>query len=123
MGAIRDPALVAMAIKIAILCLLWYIVSSVNNVIGKTVLNQFEHPMTLAMIQLISITVYSIPVIKFLGIRNKLDHQRSIYWTTNYKLKYIYPLAFSKFFIAFTSALAIWKASVSYAHTGMYTNI
>lgn len=94
------------------LCLLWYIVSSSNNVIGKMVLSTFPYPMTVTMVQLTSITLYSGPFFNLWGIRKYSD----ISW--NYYLKLIIPLAFGKFFASVTSHISIWKVPVSYAHTG-----
>lgn len=93
------------------LCLLWYIVSSSNNVIGKMVLNEFPFPVSVTMIQLCSITLYSGPFFNLWGIRK----YSSIAWP--YYLKLIVPLALGKFLASVTSHISIWKVPVSYAHT------
>lgn len=93
------------------LCILWYIVSSSNNVIGKMVLNEFPYPMTVTMIQLSSITLYSGPFFNLWGVRKYSD----IPW--KYYIKIIIPLALGKFFASVTSHISIWKVPVSYAHT------
>uniref|UniRef100_A0A1A9Z2E3 Sugar phosphate transporter domain-containing protein n=1 Tax=Glossina pallidipes TaxID=7398 RepID=A0A1A9Z2E3_GLOPL len=93
------------------LCILWYIVSSSNNVIGKMVLNEFPYPMTVTMIQLCSITLYSGPFFNLWGIRKYQDMER------NYYLRIIVPLAFGKFFSSVASHVSLWKVPVSYAHT------
>ncbi|RZF32018.1 hypothetical protein LSTR_LSTR007096 [Laodelphax striatellus] len=96
---------------ILVLCLLWYIVSSSNNVVGKMLLNDFPYPMTVTMVQLLSITVYSGPFFNMWGIRRFVD----ISWT--YYLKLIIPLAFGKFMASVFTHVSIWKVPVSYAHT------
>lgn len=96
------------------LCIIWYIVSSSNNVIGKMVLSEFPYPMTVTMVQLTSITVYSGPFFNLWGVRKHTDMP----W--NYFLKIILPLAFGKFFASVTSHISIWKVPVSYAHTGEF---
>ncbi|KAL3267898.1 hypothetical protein HHI36_007037 [Cryptolaemus montrouzieri] len=93
------------------LCILWYIVSSSNNVIGKMLLNDFPYPMTMTMVQLLSITVFSEPFFNILGVRKYAD----ITW--NYYFKLIVPLAFGKFTSSVFSHVSIWKVPVSYAHT------
>ncbi|XP_055389803.1 solute carrier family 35 member E1 homolog [Condylostylus longicornis] len=93
------------------LCILWYIVSSSNNVVGKMVLNNFPYPMTVTMVQLTSITVLSGPFFNLWGIRKFSD----IPWP--YYLKFIIPLAFGKFLASLTSHISIYKVPVSYAHT------
>lgn len=94
------------------LCLIWYVVSSTNNVIGKMVLSTFPYPMTVTMVQLTSITLYSGPFFNLWGVRKYAD----ISW--NYYFKLIIPLALGKFFSSVTSHISIWKVPVSYAHTG-----
>lgn len=98
--------------NITALCLVWYVVSSTNNVIGKMVLSTFPYPMTVTMVQLTSITLYSGPFFNLWGIRKYSD----ISW--NYYFKLIIPLALGKFFSSVTSHISIWKVPVSYAHTG-----
>lgn len=77
-------------LQIAGLCILWYIVSSSNNVIGKMVFNTFPFPTTVTMVQLLSITVYSGPFFKLWGIRPRADIPRRYY------MRLIVPLAMGK---------------------------
>eukprot|EP00096_Caligus_rogercresseyi_P001085 TRINITY_DN11696_c0_g1_i1.p1 TRINITY_DN11696_c0_g1~~TRINITY_DN11696_c0_g1_i1.p1 ORF type:complete len:363 (-),score=84.81 TRINITY_DN11696_c0_g1_i1:75-1163(-) len=103
-GDIRD------CLRIILLCGGWYSVSSANGVIGKWILSEFPYPTTLTMVQLLSITIYSRPLIALLGIR-----PLSVSW--KYYLKWIVPLAFAKFLFSLMSHISIWKVPVSYAHT------
>lgn len=97
------------------LCLLWYIISSSNNVIGKMVLSEFPYPMTVTMVQLSSITLYSGPFFNLWGVRKYAD----LSWPYYFRL--IVPLALGKFLASVTSHISIWKVPVSYAHTGKCT--
>jgi solute carrier family 35 protein E1 len=92
-------------------CILWYVVSSSNNVIGKMLLNDFPYPMTVTMVQLTSITLYSGPFFNMWGVRKFVD----ISW--GYYIKVIVPLALGKFLASVSSHISIWKVPVSYAHT------
>ncbi|KAJ4450027.1 solute carrier family 35 member E1 homolog [Periplaneta americana] len=92
-------------------CILWYVVSSSNNVIGKMLLNDFPYPMTVTMVQLTSITLYSGPFFNMWGVRRFVD----ISWS--YYMKVIVPLALGKFLASVSSHVSIWKVPVSYAHT------
>ncbi|XP_042206227.1 solute carrier family 35 member E1 homolog isoform X1 [Homarus americanus] len=98
-------------VRVILLCILWYLVSSSNNVVGKTLLNEFPYPMTVTMVQLVSITLYSSPVLRWMGVRRTAD----ISWS--YYKKIIIPLAFGKFVASVFSHVSIWRVPVSYAHT------
>ncbi|KAL1469053.1 hypothetical protein MTO96_004786 [Rhipicephalus appendiculatus] len=98
-------------VKVVLLCVLWYGISSGNNVVGKVVLNSFPYPLTVTMVQLFSITVYSGPVFALWGIRPYLDLEWGTY------MRCIVPLACGKFFSSLTSHVSLWKVPVSYAHT------
>lgn len=103
-------------VTVIILCLMWYIVSSSNNVIGKMVLNALPYPMTITMVQLLSISIYSGPFFNLFNIRKYIP----IPWP--YYIRLIIPLALGKFLASVTSHISIWKVPVSYAHTGLYFN-
>ena len=103
--------------QIWINCLIFsyrYIVSSSNNAIGKLILNEFPYPMTITMVQLLSISLYSGPLLSFWKIRPGLQSSfsKSYYW------KFIIPLALGKFLSSVFSHISIWKVPVSFAHTG-----
>lgn len=98
--------------SVVFLCIVWYIVSSSNNVIGKMVLNEFPFPLTVTIVQLTSIACYSGPFFNLWGVRKYVD----IPW--KYYFRYIVPLALGKFFASVSSHISIWRVPVSYAHTG-----
>lgn len=99
-------------IIIVVLCLCWYSVSSANGVLGKWILSEFEHPMTVTLVQLVSIVVFSRPMLTFLGVRrSSAGISRKCYW------KFIIPLAVAKFVSSVFAHISIWKTPVSYAHT------
>lgn len=101
--------------NVIVLCLLWYIISSSNNVIGKMVLSEFPYPMTVTMVQLSSITLYSGPFFNLWRVRKYAD----LSWSYYFRL--IVPLALGKFLASVTSHISIWKVPVSYAHTGTFS--
>jgi solute carrier family 35 protein E1 len=103
------------AIRIVVLCLLWYITSAANNVIGKLLLQSFPYPITVTIVQLLSITVYSLPALKFIRGSKRVP---LIEWP--YYIKIIIPLALGKFFASVSSHISLWAVPVSYAHTGNY---
>lgn len=98
-------------ITVLILCILWYSTSSSNNVVTKVLLNEFPFPMTVTMVQLLSITVYSGPFFNVWGIRKFANMS----WP--YYLKIIVPLALGKFLVSVLTHVSLWKVPVSYAHT------
>ncbi|XP_026812206.1 solute carrier family 35 member E1 homolog [Rhopalosiphum maidis] len=97
--------------SVALLCCIWYVVSSGSNVVGKTLLNQFPYPMTVTMVQLLSIAVYSGPFFNLWGVRRFVD----ISWPYYFKL--IVPLALGKFVGSVFTHVSLWKVPVSYTHT------
>lgn len=99
-------------ITVALLCCVWYVVSSGSNVVGKMLLNQFPYPMTVTMVQLLSIAVYSGPFFNLWGVRRFVD----ISWPYYFKL--IVPLALGKFIGSVFTHVSLWKVPVSYTHTG-----
>lgn len=73
--------------------------------------------MSVTMIQLLSITIYSGPFFNLFNVRKYVN----IDW--KYYLTFIVPLAFGKFLSSVTSHFSIWKVPVSYAHTGNFIKI
>nr|CAG4644041.1 EOG090X07UV [Lepidurus arcticus] len=106
-----DPKRIREGLKVVILCFLWYVISSTNNVVGKMVLNDFPYPMTVTIVQLFSITAYSGPLFRLWGIRRTFD----IGWPYYFRL--VLPLALGKFVSSVFSHVSIWKVPVSFAHT------
>jgi len=98
-------------VRILFVCVCWYVVSSSNGVLGKTILSQFPYPMTVTMVQLLSISVWSPPLLKCLGVRQ----YESSNWS--YHLKMLFPLAFAKFLSSVAAHVSVWKVPVHYAHT------
>ncbi|XP_050735899.1 solute carrier family 35 member E1 homolog [Eriocheir sinensis] len=98
-------------VRVILLCAAWYLISSGNNVVGKTLLNEFPYPMTVTMVQLVSIAIFSSPVLRWMRVRPRSD----ISWS--YYKRIIIPLAFGKFLASVFSHVSIWRVPVSYAHT------
>merc|ERR1712079_418985 len=92
-------------------CICWYIVSSSNGVLGKTILSQFPFPMTVTMVQLLSIAIWSPPLLKVLGVRKYESSNWSYHW------KMLFPLALAKFLSSVLAHVSVWKVPVHYAHT------
>ena len=99
---------------IILLCFAWYVSSSGNNVVGKLILSEFPYPMTVSMIQFVSITLYLLPVLKYMNVP-KFPRIPLSYWFVM-----LVPLSFGKMFSSVASHVSIWKVPVSYAHTGWF---
>lgn len=67
--------------------------------------------MTVTMVQLTSIALWSPPLLKVLGVRK----YESSNWS--YHLKMLLPLAFAKFLSSVLAHVSVWKVPVHYAHT------
>ena len=108
----EEPSSWRFAVKVMSLCAVWFTISAVNNIVGKTILTEFPYPMTISFIQLISIVVLSFPTLWILRVPKSPRIERSYFW------KMIVPLAFGKAVSSIASHLSVLKVSLSYAHTG-----
>jgi solute carrier family 35 protein E1 len=98
-------------LRIIFICVCWYVVSSSNGVLGKTILSQFPFPMTMTMVQLSSIALMSPPLLRLLSVRSYEASGWGYHW------RMLFPLAFAKFLSSVLAHVSIWKVPVSYAHT------
>ncbi|XP_041357119.1 solute carrier family 35 member E1 homolog [Gigantopelta aegis] len=99
------------ALKIVVICTLWYASSTSDNIIGKIVLTDFPYPMTVTMVQLATAATLLGPIVKCMRVPRLTEMPRQYYATM------IVPLAVGKFLSSVSSYVSIWKSSVSYAHT------
>ncbi len=100
------------AVKIVCLCIAWYAFSSVNNVLGKQIFNVFPYPMTVCMVQLLTLNAFLGPALAVLDVQPAPHFNRRFY------LRRVAPLALGKLFATLSAYLSILKVPVSYAHTG-----
>ncbi|CAF1162252.1 unnamed protein product [Adineta ricciae] len=106
-------SLIFEGLQIVTLCLVWYGVSAIGNVIVKELLNEFPFPLTVTLVQLFSVWILSIPLLRFL----RVPEPQYLYQNRVYYLKVIIPLAVGKFLAQLSSHVSLWKVPVSYAHT------
>lgn len=97
--------------KIVVICILWYLCSTSDNILGKIVLSDLPYPMTVTMTHLVTAAIFLGPIKSFM----KVPHGKSI--DKRYFYIMILPLALGKFISSVSSYISIWKVSVSYAHT------
>ncbi|MEE6487831.1 hypothetical protein FKM82_015057 [Ascaphus truei] len=97
-GGMRDGA------RVAVLCLLWYSVSSGGNVVNKIILNGFPYPVTVSLFHILAICCFLPPLLRAWGVPHTQLPARYYRW-------YIIPLAFGKYFASVSAHFSIWKSS------------
>ncbi|UJR33195.1 hypothetical protein I4U23_020650 [Adineta vaga] len=99
--------------QITSLCLVWYSSSAAGNVIVKELLEEFPYPFTVTLVQLFSIWILCIPLIRI----RQVPPPEYLYQNRIYYFKIIIPLAIGKFLSQLSSHVSLWKVPVSFAHT------
>lgn len=100
-------------IKLCILILSWYFISSLANIISKHLLTIFPHPLSVTLSQLFHGWIYSIPLLHLMNISPSTHlHSTRIYYIT-----IIVPLAIGKLLTQLTSQISLRLVTVSYTHT------
>lgn len=148
---LRRDSFLFECIQIVSLCLIWYgeywrervinifsccaylASSAFGNVIVKELLDEFPFPLTITLVQLLSIWILIVPLIRwvqtvvFRMVRISLVFPLNRIWQIPppdylnqnriYYFKVIIPLAVGKFLAQLTSHVSLWKVTVSFSHT------
>ncbi|CAG8560720.1 14598_t:CDS:2 [Acaulospora morrowiae] len=98
------------SVKFLVLCLLWYASSAVTNNIGKQILNQFKHPVTLTWVQFGFVGLYCYVIGHMFGYTRIRRPTKSILRTT-------LPLSLFSITGHVLSSVATSIVPVSFVHT------
>ncbi|BFZ16857.1 hypothetical protein BsWGS_19896 [Bradybaena similaris] len=98
-------------LKISLICILWYLCSASDNILGKVVLSEFPYPMTMTMTHLVTASIFLGPIRRFMSVPPGRPIEKKYFYVM------ILPLALGKFISSVSTYISIWKVSVSYAHT------
>jgi len=108
----RD-SFVAECVQIVGLCVVWYSSSAIGNIVVKELLNEFPFPLTVTLVQLLSIWILIHPLIRY----EKIPPADYLNQNPSYYYKVIVPLAIGKFLAQLSSHVSLWKVPVSFTHT------
>lgn len=98
-------------IKVTVLCILWFCLSSSNNVIIKRFLGRFPYPITVSLSHMTCTAFLMHPLLLICGVRTTID----ISMVKFYLL--LIPLGIGKLLVSTSAHVSIWRVPVSYAHT------
>ena len=104
------------AVKVTILCMLWYMLSSSNNVIIKRLVGQYPYPITVSLSHMTCTAFLIYPILLCFGVRTTLDIPIVRFYVL------LIPLGVGKLLVSVSSHVSIWRVPVSYAHTGKLMN-
>ncbi|KAK6991183.1 solute carrier family 35 member E1 isoform X2 [Biomphalaria glabrata] len=97
--------------KLSIICILWYLSSTTDNILGKIIMTELPYPMTVTMTHLVTASIFLGQIKSFLNVPKGKPIDKKYFYIM------ILPLALGKFISSVSSYVSIWKVSVSYAHT------
>ena len=100
-------------IKVTILCMLWFCLSSSNNVIIKRFLGLYPYPITVSLSHMTCTAFLMYPILLGFGVRTTVDIPMLKFYLM------LVPLGIGKLLVSTSSHMSIWRVPVSYAHTGM----
>jgi solute carrier family 35 protein E1 len=100
-------------LQLCFLILIWYLISSLANIIGKRLLTVFPHPISVTLVQLFHGWAYSVPLLRFTNI----PQPTHLYAKRIYYITIMVPLAIGKLLSQLTSQISLRLVPVSYTHT------
>eukprot|EP00795_Rhopilema_esculentum_P004127 gene4127-20310_t len=98
-------------VKVAILCTIWFCLSSSNNVIIKRLLSDYPYPITVSLSHMTSTAFLMYPVLFGFGVKTTVDIPILRFYVL------LIPLGIGKLLVSISSHVSIWRIPVSYAHT------
>ena len=99
-------------IKVTVLCILWFCLSSSNNVIIKRFLGRYPYPITVSLSHMTCTAFLMYPLLLVFGVRTTVDIPMLKFYLM------LIPLGIGKLLVSTSSHVSIWRVPVSYAHTG-----
>jgi solute carrier family 35, member E1 len=102
--------------NVAIVCLLYYVLSATSAIVLKTVITTFPCPLTITMIKMSASWLYALPL---LTIREPADAGTTDHTqlTERYLWTVVFPTTVCQYFAILFNYVSIWKMTVSFTET------
>ncbi|CAJ0959548.1 unnamed protein product, partial [Mesorhabditis belari] len=97
-------------VKIVLLCVLWYSISSASSITNKIILQQYPYPMTVGIFSLMCIPICASPLLR-------LWEKRKVTLGTHHFIRYLVPISLGRSLAVAAAYFSLYKMPVSYTHT------
>ncbi|CAJ0585627.1 unnamed protein product, partial [Mesorhabditis spiculigera] len=97
-------------VRIVLLCLLWYSISSASSITNKMLLQEYPYPMTVGLSALMCIPICAAPLLR-------VWEKRRVTLGSFHFTRMLVPISFGRALAVASAYFSLYKMPVSYTHT------